>query len=685
MTYNTCIDIGGTFTDCVVADGQEGLNIFKCPSTPGEFERGFMNVLELAAEHYGMSLRNFLAETDRIVHGTTVSTNALVEGKVASVGLICNEGHPDILTYREAPRKRAWEWKLDYPDPLVPRNRTFEVRGRIDSQGNEVDALSEEDVRNAVDFFRKADVEAIAVSLLWSIANPGHERRVGEIIHEEWPEIPVALGHEVNPIPREYRRTISTAINVSLIPIFSSYVNKLDQALREAGHRSELLVANCVGGMMPSSEIVAKPIYSVMSGPTLAPIAAQNLTDEADVIVIDMGGTTFDVSAIRERELVVTPEAMILPFEMLGLPKVDVRSIGAGGGSIAWVDVGGLLHVGPQSAGAKPGPACYDAGGTEPTVTDADVVLGIIDPGYFLGGRMKLDRKAAEAAIGKIADHLGLSLMEAAYAIHTTCNHNMITAIEDVTIKEGINPRDSYLMGGGGATAGHIAEMANVLGINRFMIPKFAAALSAYGGLISDLRWEAVASLHTDNRRFSTEQVNALLKDLREQCQAFLVRAGVPEVNRSYRYNFQGRYEYQSWEIDVPFEPVDGRLGESDIASLSDAFHQMHERIYSIKDPDDTVEFVTWKVAAVGVNSAAAQYRGTAAGSSGVPKIKSHRPVYVHQLGGAVDVPIYDGNTVGADARIEGPAIVEEDTTTLFLLPNMVARTDAQGNYLVES
>src|SRR5262249_6179681 len=344
-------------------------------------------------------------------------------------------------------------------------------------QGSEREALSEEDVVAAVRHLQRCEVHAIAVCLFWSIVNPAHERRVREIVAREWPGIPVTLSHELNPIPREYRRMISTSINASLHPIVSAYVTKLAEVLREAGYARELLIANCVGGMMPPPEIIRRPIYSVMSGPTLAPIAGMHLTSAENVIVVDMGGTTFDVSALRDRQLVITPEATF-GMEMLGIPKVDVRSVGAGGGSIAWVDPGGLLRVGPHSAGARPGPACYGRGGSEATVTDANVVLGVIDPDYFLGGRMKLDRSRAEAAIGQIAAEVKTSLVEAAYAIHTTTNHNMINAIEDITVNEGIDPRDSFLISGGGATACHIGEMARILGIRRFMVPKLAAGLS---------------------------------------------------------------------------------------------------------------------------------------------------------------------------------------------------------------
>ncbi|MEZ5666067.1 MAG: hydantoinase/oxoprolinase family protein [Alphaproteobacteria bacterium] len=667
----------------MVADATGALRVFKAPSTPGSFERGFIDVLEVAAEHYGLDLRSFLGRVESIVHGSTVSTNALVEGKTRPVGFVTNAGFPDTLTLREAPRKRSFEWRLRYPEPYVPRNRTCTVRGRIAADGSELVPLDEADVHAAIAHFRKVGVEAVGVCFLWSIANGAHERRVREIIRAEWPGVPVTLSHELNPIPREYRRAISAVIDASLSPIVSSYVQVLQEALQTAGYTRELLMANCVGGMMPPDEIVRKPIYSVMSGPTLAPIAAQHLTDEQDVIVGDMGGTTFDVSAIRGGQLVVTAEAMI-GDDMLGIPKVDVRSIGAGGGSIAWVDVGGLLRVGPQSAGARPGPACYGLGGEEPTVTDANVVLGVIDPDYFLGGRIRLDRAAAEAAVRKIADTLSIGLIDAAYAIHTTSNHNMITAIEDITIREGINPRDSYLVCGGGATACHIGEMASVLGIKRLMIPKFAAGLSAFGGLISDVRWEESATLHTDQRRFDLDGVNKILEGLRQRGVAFLDRAGIAPEDRRFAYVYLGRYEYQSWEIEVPFELDSGAIAASDIQRLVKAFHDTHYRIYTIKDEDDTVEFTTWKVRAIGVNTQRALHlRQSATATSGAATPKSTRPVHIHSLGGMTDVPVYEGDTLGVGARIEGPAIIEEQTFTSLLLDRQSAEVDALGNYLV--
>jgi len=683
MTYAVCIDTGGTFTDCVVATG-DNLRIFKTASTPPDFDRGFMNALALAAEDAGLGLDRFLAEVDVIIHGTTASTNALIEGKTARVGLIVNAGHPDILTLRDAPEKRSFDWHLDYPEPFVARNLTVEVGGRFDSSGRELEPLNEADVRAAADHFRRMETEAIAVCLLWSIIDGAHERRVAEILRDELPDLPVTLSHELNPVSREYRRAISASINASLAPVISRYVSSIEDSLREAGYRNDLLIANCVGGMMQAAEIVERPIYSVMSGPTLAPVAARHLTDEPDVIVIDMGGTTLDVSAIRDREIVVSPEAMLTRYDLLGLPKVDVRPVGAGGGSIAWVDPGGLLHVGPQSAGAQPGPACYGAGGTEATVTDANVVLGIIDPDFFLGGRIRLDRAAAKAAVEAVGARLGTGLLETAHAIHAASNHTMIAAIEDITVGEGLDPRECYLVAGGGATAAHLCEMADILGITRTMIPRFVAGLSAFGGLVSEFRSEAVATLAMTGERFDADAVNRVLTELTTKGAAFLERAGVATEDRRYDHLFSARYRFQSWEIDVPFSPGPGGLGADDVADLVSDFHAIHQRVYTIHNPEESVEFTAWKVRAVGAGRYSADREvPSPVVPAGAVVPKGRREVYRHEVGAAALLPVFDADRLGPGMHIDGPAIAEAELTTILLRSGWVADIDAHGNFLL--
>lgn len=683
MGYQVCIDIGGTFTDCLVSDEGGVISIFKSPTTPGEFEKGFINVLHVAAEGYGKGADDFLRQIDLIVHGSTVSTNALVEKKTVKVGLILNAGHEDVLLLRQGPRKGAFQWKLDYPEAYVPRHLTRGVAGRIDARGRELVALDEAAVRAAARDLARLEVQAVAVGLLWSVVNPAHEIRVREILAEELPGIPVTLSHEINPMPREYQRIIAAVIDASINPIVSRYIGRLQTALDEAGFAGDLLLANCVGGMMPLPEMLKKPIYSVMSGPTLAPMAALALSEEPDIIVGDMGGTTFDVSALRDHQIIITPDSMIHD-DSLGIPKVDVRSVGAGGGSIAHVDEGGLLRVGPHSAGARPGPACYGAGGTRPTVTDANVVLGLVDPDYFLGGKMKLRRDLAEQAVRQVAEGLGIGLEEAAYAIYTTSNHNMVAAIEEITVREGINPRDSFFVCGGGATAIHIAEMADILGLKRYMIPRFMAGLSAFGGLISDIRNEKSGVLLTSDADFDLDGVNAMLAELKAAGDEFLAEAGVAPENRQFEFAFMGRYEFQSFEIEVPLTLTDGRLAAEDLPRLVEAFHRMHERIYSIRTDGDTVEFTAWKLRAIGKRQGQEIWRrNTLSAHAGAIASKATRRIYDQPSRAMIDVPVYELSTLGEGAQIAGPCLVEAQTFTAFLKDGHDGALDAFGNIIV--
>ena len=684
LKYEVCIDIGGTFTDCLVADQNGNISIFKAPTTPGEFEKGFIDVLQVAAAGYGLSTLEFIGQISLIVHGSTVSTNALVERKTVRVGLILNQGHKDMLVFREGPRKGAFEWKLDYPEPYVPQNLTCTVPGRIDARGNVLTPLDEQAVRDAARHFRAAGVEAVAGGLLWSVVNPAHELRVAEILTRELDGIPVTLSHEINPMPREYKRVIAAAIDASIRPIVQTYIRRLEDALRDNRFAGELLLANCVGGMMPVAEMLAKPIFSVMSGPTLAPMAALALSDAPDIIVGDMGGTTFDVSALRDHQVIITPDSMIHD-DHLGIPKVDVRSVGAGGGSIARVDEGGLLHVGPHSAGARPGPACYGKGGTEPTVTDANTVLGIVDPDYFLGGKMRLDLEAAKTALQKVADPLGITIDEAAWSIYTTANHNMVSAIEEITVREGINPRDSYFVCGGGATAIHIAEMVDILGLKHYMIPRYMAGLSAYGGLISDIVREDNAVFLTSDAAFDAEGASAALATLVERGVAFLDGAKVARDKRTFEFAFRGRYEYQSFEIEVPFEAPDGRITQDMLPAMVEAFHKMHERIYSIRSDSDIVEFTAWKSRAIGQRDGKRLLdRQSLPERKGSVPPRSRRGVYLGPCDDRQTLPVFNLEDLGRGSVLQGPCLVEGGTFTAYLKKDHEGVLDGQGNLCVE-
>ncbi|MEL0145273.1 MAG: hydantoinase/oxoprolinase family protein, partial [Alphaproteobacteria bacterium] len=386
-------DTGGTFTDLIVEDDDGSLTMYKASTTPSDPVKGVLDALTLAAEDRGLALADLLAQGDMLIHGTTHAINAIITGNTARTAFLTTAGHPDILMLREGGRIEPFNFTAPYPDPYVPRALTFEVPERINSAGNVYTPLDEGAVVEIIARLAETEVEAVAVCFLWSIYNPAHELRVGELLEEHLPGVPFSLSHQLNPALREYRRASATVIDASLKPLMGRYLGGLTERLDAAGFAGRTLVLTSQGGMLDAHDLAQKPIHAINSGPSMAPIAGRNYaaldSGSANVIIADTGGTTYDVSLVRDGRIPLTKETWIgQPFRghMTGFPSIDIKSVGAGGGSIAWVDAGGLLHVGPRSAGAVPGPVCYGAGGTEPTVTDACVTLGYLDPNYFLGG-----------------------------------------------------------------------------------------------------------------------------------------------------------------------------------------------------------------------------------------------------------------------------------------------------------
>jgi N-methylhydantoinase A len=428
----TC-DIGGTFTDVVVSDESGRLTVAKSLTQPAHLFGGLQAALALAAEQLGESLPALLGRASTFIFSTTQATNAILEGTTARTAFLCTEGFPDILVRREGGSLRPYDYTRPFPEPYVPRRLTFEIPERIDTEGRVLKELHEGQARARLAEARALGVQAVSVCLLWATANPEHELALGELIAQELPGVPCSLSHQINPIVREYRRASGTSIDASLKPLMQRHLPEISSGLESEGFAGELLAASSAGGVVPMSVLIDSPLWSVRSGPSLAPVAARTLaqaeTGSADVIVCDTGGTSFDVSLVRGGDLVFTAETWLgEPFagHLTGLSSVDVRSIGAGGGSIAWVDPGGLLRVGPESARADPGPACYGLGGTRPTVTDAALVLGYVDPDRFLGGAMKLDVPAAEKALGELARALGIEARETAHAVLSIANERMI-------------------------------------------------------------------------------------------------------------------------------------------------------------------------------------------------------------------------------------------------------------------
>lgn len=687
MSFRTSVGVGGTFTDMfVINEKTRETESFKAPTTPRDLTEGIFNVIELASEHFSLSVAEFLKETISIIHGTTISTNALIEGKTPKIGLITTKGFRDVLLIREGGKDSAFDWSVDYPDPYVPRYLTLPLTERINAEGDIEVSLNEDEARKAVQQLKKFNVEGIAVALLWSIANPSHEMKVGKIIEEEWPGMYYCLSHEVNPIVREYRRFSSTVINASIYGIVSKYLMKLEGLLKKKGFRGSLLIATSSGGVMSAEEVAKKPIMTVNSGPSMLPVAALGIAvaerNFKNVSGVDMGGTSFDVGLIRNGEIVLTRDYKIAD-DLIGILMANVRSIGAGGGSIAWIDRANRLRVGPQSAGAEPGPACYMLGGTEPTVTDANLVLGYLDPDYFLGGRLKLDPKLAEWAIKeKIANKLGLELLDVADLIVTTINYKMATGIRDFAGGEGIDLREFLFVGGGGAFPLHAVPIARELKIREVIIPKHGGVFSSYGGSISDIKQEFSRSYLTTSTQFDHQTVNKILEELEQRAREFLKRSRVPPENREITRFMEARYPYQIWELEVRLRS--SRVAPEMIPQMVEDFHNVHEMIYGVKDPEQYIEAVHWRMRAIGKTLKPRMIELPYKGEDPSVALKGERGAYFKEMGGLVQTPVYQGDDLGYGNRIDGPAIIEEPNTTIVICPKSRATITKFSNYFIE-
>lgn len=682
------VDTGGTFTDLVVEDDSGELRLYKSSTTPDDPVAAVLDTLDLAAADYGISRAELLDRGDMLIHGTTHAINAIVTGNTAKTAFLTTKGHPDILVIREGGRIEPFNFTVPYPEPYVPRSLTFEVPERIKYDGSVHEPLDEKAVIELIGELKRRGVEAVAVCLLWSIVNPAHENRVGELLKEHLPGVPFTLSHALNPSLREYRRASSTSIDASLKPMMSKYLGGLEQRLRDAGFDGRVLVVTTQGGAMDAAHMAEAPIHSINSGPAMAPIAGRTYAQMDGgvdtAIIADTGGTTFDVSLVRGGRIPWTRETWIgQPYRghMTGFPAVDVKSIGAGGGSIAWVDEGGLLHVGPQSAGAVPGPVCYGKGGTEPTVTDASVILGWIDPNYFLGGAMSLDQDAAATAIEThVGAKLGLDLHEASAAILSVATENMVHAIEDITVNQGIDPRSAALVGGGGAAGLNAGAIARRLGCERVVIPDTAATLSAAGALMSDLRAEYSATLYTQTAAFDTEGVNDLLMQLEAKCRDFVAGPGAGSIEQVIEFTAEARYPSQIWEIEVHLRGNRFK-SEADIAQLRDDFHATHEEIFAIADKKSEVEIVGWRANVRCKLRDGLEWKVVEAAAQDV-ELPTSRKAYFAGTG-LVDTKLARFEAMERGVAIEGPAIIESSFTTVVLEPGDVAERRASGSLVI--
>jgi N-methylhydantoinase A len=680
------IDTGGTFTDLALEDSDGAIAIYKCPTTPANPVQGVLNVLDIAARARATTLDRLLRDAEILIHGTTRSTNAVLTSSTARTALLTTLGHRDVLLLREGGRTRPFDWSREYPPPYVPRSLTFEVPERIDAQGKVLRPLDESRVVELCSELAAIGAEAVAVCLLWSIVNPAHELRVGELLEEHLPGLPYTLSHRLNPTLREYRRASCAAIDASLKPLMGDYLGSLEQALRDAGFSGQLLVVSTSGGLMRAQDMAQMPIHSINSGPAMAPVAGRRFAeldgDADNAIVADTGGTSYDVSMVHAGRIPMTRETWLgEPYtgHITGFPAIDVNSIGAGGGSIAWIDDGGLLHVGPQSAGADPGPAAYGRGGDAPTVTDACVVLGYLDPDGFLDATMRLDAGRARAVIERdIAVPMGLDRAQAASAIMALATEQMVQAIAEVTIDRGVDPRGAVLIGGGGAAGLNAVAVMRRLGCRSLIVPEAGAALSAVGALMADLSAEYAAAVFTSTGGFDHTAVDSAIDDLELRCAEFAQRVGAPRSE--VELVAEARLSRQVWQIDVPLRRSRFRGDGAAVEELRKDFQRLHEEIFAVRDDYSEVDVVALRarVRCPSARRAELRFATTEPRAAAGAYRDADFPGY-----GRLAARVCALHEMDRDQPVAGPAIVESPFSTIVVDPGSTATRAASGSLVI--
>jgi N-methylhydantoinase A len=662
LSFRVGIDVGGTFTDLVAVDDAGRVTFAKAASTPRDPSLGVLDGLTRLAEALGLDRAALLARTERIVHGTTVATNALLERKGARVGLLTTEGHRDVLEMREGLKDDRYNLRMPPPTPLVPRALRLGVRERVRADGRVEIPLDRRSLGRAVEALRAAGVGAVAVCYLHAYRDARHERLTRAALAKALPRAYVSLSSETLPQIKEYERVCTTVVNAYVGPILADYLARLGRRLGEAGYRRPVLVMQSHGGVAPIAEAARLAAGAVLSGPAGGVAASRYcaaLLGAGDLITFDMGGTSTDISLVSGGEAVLAVDRAVGEYRV-ALPSLDIVSLGAGGGSIGWVDGGGILQVGPQSAGADPGPACYGRGGTGATVTDADLVLGYLDPRRFLGGQAHLEVPAAERALDALAGPLGLDRVRAAWGVHEVVNTRMAEGVRLVSVRRGVDPRRFALLAFGGAAGLHATDVARRLEMRRVVLPRAASVLSAWGMLATDLRYELVESHVGDLRALRPAALRRLFARMESQARR---RLGRFEGEVRIRRAMDMRYGEQVFEITVPIDDVDLETGDP-LKEIVERFHQRHEALYTYSLRDQDVVLVNARVTAVGTLPALPEEPALPARAAGAPR--SHRRVY---LGAWHEVAVHDLDALAPGQTIDGPAVLEAETTTVLLRP----------------
>jgi N-methylhydantoinase A len=676
------VDSGGTFTDVCLFDEATGrIAVWKVPSTPDDPSRGI-------AEGVAEGVRRMDADAASISyfgHGTTVATNALIQHRGVKTGLITTDGFRDLLEIGRQKRPDLYDLQADKPPPLVSRDARMEVPERLRHDGTVETPLDEAALRTAVRRLRAAGAQAVAVCFLYSFLHPAHEEAALRILAEEFPTAFVCVSHQVAPEFREFERMSTTVVNAYLGPVMQGYIRRLGDRLADLGMRATPHMTQSNGGVIGFEQAARLPVRTVLSGPSTGVVGAQEvgrLVGFSDLITFDMGGTSTDVALVQRGQRRLASEAVVHGYPIKA-PKLDIHTVGAGGGSIAYVDSGGLLKVGPGSAGADPGPVCYARGNDSPTVSDANVVLQTLNPTHLLGGRMPVRQDLARAAIERLATSLNMDVMATAQGIVSVVTANMARAIRVISVQRGHDPRDYMLIAFGGAGPLHAARLAKELEIGRILVPRNPGILCAMGLLLTDLRADfATTRLHTLSTATMADVADAFAM-LRAQAEAWFAAEGIAQDARRITRTVDMRYAGQNYELPVPLP--DGAIGAASLDALAEGFAAAHQQIYGFTAEDDPIQLVTFRIEATGVVPKASFDPHPDAGPDASGALAAHRKVWLPEHGRFVACPVYDRDRLRPGNRIIGPAIVEQMDATTLVLPDMIASVEPYLNLIMEA
>jgi len=686
MRYNLGIDIGGTFTDLICVSSAGKTFVHKTLSTPHDSSVGFITGISEVAELAGESFENFVSSIDSIVHGTTVATNALLTVRGAKTALITTKGFRDALEMRRGIREEQYNNHYLNVTPLASRSLRFTIDERINAEGKILTKFNEKELLAIVKKIKEEKVESVAVCFMNSFKNDIHERKAVAYLRKNLPKCFVTASFEVLPSIRFYERVSTTVVSAFVGPIVSNYLDNLTQKLEQINFNGTLLIMQSNGGVVTPDVVRKTPAVTVLSGPAAAPTAGafySELLGYKNCITVDMGGTSFDAAIVRDNQCVTSTEGSINRYR-IALPSLDIITIGAGGGSIGWINSGGLLQMGPQSAGAMPGPVCYDRGGEIPACTDADLILGYLNPDFFAGGRLKLNKAKAEKAIKKeLASKLGLSVLDTAAGMFRIINSNMAQGVRQVSVERGYDPREFLFIVAGGAGSIHSSEICKELEIPMFLVPNVSSIFCAAGMLLGDLKHDYIRSYLTffgdiDKKKFLT-----LFNEMKDDGVKTLIEEGISKDKIEFLPVLDMRYLGQFHEVQLQADWKD--VANFKLDNIFEAFHAEHNRQfgYSLKDENTEMELINVRLRVIGKNEKPKFLSGKSKSVKAETAIKEEREVYIPELGKMKKVPIYDGDKPIFGAKIKGPCIIEKITTSIFISENYDCIVDDFGSIVV--